>query len=80
MSHATRPDLLAEWHQESRRVYVVVLPGRWQDGQWVPDLTKKSAKGILAGEGIVTHEQFASIFRAFLSGIKYGEQQACTRP
>jgi hypothetical protein len=68
------PHLLFEWHPITGKVYVVELPGKWIDGQFVPAVTGTANATVLA-EHCDTHGRAYGFVQTYLRGCKRGASE-----
>jgi hypothetical protein len=70
------PQYLFEYHPISKKVYLIVIPGKWIDGHFEPSLTEMTAQGKLIPINCETPAQFKGMVDSFFLGFRLGEAHA----
>jgi len=65
------PQFVFEWHREVGKVYAILLPGKFIDRQFVPDINGRAQAFVLA-EHCDTHGRFYGFVQSYLRGYKQG--------
>lgn len=65
------PQFLFEWHEQSQKVYVIGIPGRFEGGEFVIALTGEARAAVLA-EHCEHHARFYGFVQTYLRGYRQG--------
>jgi hypothetical protein len=65
------PQFLFEYHEEIGKVYIIGLPGKWIDREFVPAVTGE-AKAFVLAEHCDTHARAFGFVQSYLRGYKQG--------
>lgn len=65
------PQFLFEWHELTGKVYVIGLPGRFEDRVFVP-ATCGQARAFVLAEHCDTHGRFFGFVQTYLRGYRQG--------
>lgn len=64
------PHLLFEWHENTKKVWCVEIPGRYEGRQFVASVTDLKAKATVIAEHEETHAGAFGAVQTFLRGYK----------
>ena len=65
------PQFLFEWHEVTGKVYIIAIPGRFQDEVFVPGMIGEARAQVLA-EHCDTHARFFGFVQTYLRGYRQG--------
>lgn len=65
------PQFLFEWHPTTEKVFVIGLPGRFIDREFVADIAGQ-ARGFVLAEHCDTHARFIGFVQTYIRGYKQG--------
>jgi hypothetical protein len=69
------PQFLFEWHPEMQKVYIIAVPGRFQNDVFVPGMIGHAQAQILA-EHCEHHARFYGFVQTYLRGYRQAEADA----
>ena len=72
------PSFEFEWHTQIGKVYVIGLPGRFIDREFVPQTTPGNARAFCLSEHCDTHARFLGFVQTYLRGYRQGLQDEQT--
>jgi hypothetical protein len=74
------PQFRFEWHPNTEKVYIVQNPGKFEDGEWVPDYGfAGSCPAFILAEHCEHHARFFGFVQTYLRGYKQGLYDAKLR-
>jgi hypothetical protein len=65
------PQFVFEWHEQTGKVWVIGLPGKFIDREFVPAISGQ-ARGFIATEHCDTHARFLGFVQTYLRGYRQG--------
>lgn len=74
-AHPRYPQFLFEWHPWTQKVYVVHVPGKWEDGTFVKAVAwSQEARAICLAEHCEHHARFLGFVQTYLRGYAKGAE------
>lgn len=67
------PQFVFEWHENTQKVYVIELPGKFEDSVFVPDTTIGSVSAVAIAEHCEHHARFLGFVQTWLRGYRKGK-------
>jgi len=67
------PQFEFEWHEQTGKVYIIAIPGKFIDRQFVP-AESGNAKGTILAEHCDHHARFLGFVQTYLRGYRQGLQ------
>lgn len=64
------PQFVFEWHPDTKKVFLCEIPGRHEDGQFIPDFGRTTINAVTITEHCDTHAMFFGFCQTFLRGYK----------